>query len=180
MSNILSNSNSIHNNNVINDTNIDNYTLILKILSKIEDKDKLLIDNDGLRIDKPYTGQFLFRFYNEHSRFNTIKYLNSFFNNCEKIINFKFNKDFMNINSTLYNENNYLLYLYERDEIACFKADLQNSIYGLNNLIKTYCSDTKMTKAITYLINRINKLIKNISTNLESIKVKYNNLRSPN
>ena len=34
MSNILSNSISIHKNNEINDTNIDNYTLILKILSK--------------------------------------------------------------------------------------------------------------------------------------------------
>jgi hypothetical protein len=180
MSNILSNSISIHKNNEINDTNIDNYTLILKILSKIEDKDKLLIDDDGLRIDKPYTGQFLFRFYNEHSRFNTIKYLNSFFNNCEKIIYFKFSKDFMNINSSLYNENNYLLYLYERDEIACFKADLQKSIYGLNNLIKTYCTDPKMTKAITYLINKINKLIRFITENLESIKVRYNNLRSSN
>lgn len=180
MSNILSNSISIHKNNEINDTNIDNYTLILKILSKIEDKDKLLIDNDGLKIDKPYTGQFLFRFYNEHSRYNTIKYLNSFFNNCEKIINFKFSKDFMNINSSLYNENNYLLYLYERDEIACFKADLQRSIYGLNNLIKTYCSDSQMTKAITFIIDKINKLIKHITENLESIKVRYNNLRSSN
>ena len=79
MRNILSNSISMQKNTEINDNKFDSYTLVLKILSKIEDKDKLLIDKDGVRIDKPYRGQFLFRYYNEHSRFNTIKYLNSFF-----------------------------------------------------------------------------------------------------
>ena len=46
MSNILSNSISMQKNTEINDNKFDSYTLVLKILSKIEDKDKLLIIND--------------------------------------------------------------------------------------------------------------------------------------
>jgi hypothetical protein len=178
MSNILSNSISMQKNTEISDNNFDSYTLVLKILSKIDDKDKLLIDKDGVRIDKPYTGQFLFRFYNEHSRFNTIKYLNAFFNNCEKIINFKFEKQFMKPDDNNLSDNNFLFYLYERDEIACFKLDLQKTIFGLNNLIKTYSEDTQMTKAINFLIVKINKIIKRITSSLEEIKIKYQTLRS--
>jgi hypothetical protein len=169
----------IKNDNLnINDTNFDSYTLNLKILSKIKEGDKLSVNENGLKIEGPYTLQFFYRYINSDSRFNTIKYLNIFFNNCKKIIAHKFKKEYMNPNTNNTSNDNYLFYLYERDEIACFKSDLQKTIFGLNNLIKTYHEDKKMSDAIIFLIEKINTLIKFITQNLESIKVQYNTIRN--
>jgi hypothetical protein len=178
MSDIIYNSFTVTKSDVIDDANFDTYSLTLKILGKIEDDDKLHIGDGGISIEKPHFTQFINRYINDDSRRKTIKYLNIFYNNCEKIIKFKFRKDFMNPEEHNISKKNHLLYLYERDEIACFRNDLQNSIYGLNHLMITYSSDVKMSDVINVFITKINGIMEYIRINLEATKIIYNSVKN--
>ena len=68
----------LHANASISDKDFEYYLLNLKIISKIEPKDKLSIDDDnGLMIEKPYYFQWASRYMYNNSRFRTIQYINS-------------------------------------------------------------------------------------------------------
>lgn len=165
--------------NNISDKDFEYYLLNLKIISKIEPKDKLSIDDDnGLMIEKPYYFQWASRYMYNNSRFRTIQYINKFYCNLYKLVKFKFNKDFMNLNSKNFDEGLYIFYINEKDELASLKKEIQNSIYGLNNLISTYSADPKMYAALNKIITNANEIIKYIKDNLEIVKVKYMNIKN--
>ena len=165
--------------NNISDKDFEHYLLNLKILSKIEKNDKLSIDDDnGLMIEKPYYFQWASRYYYNNSRYRTIQYINKFYCNLYKLVQFKFNKDFMNLNKNTYDDGLYIFYINERDELASLKKEIQNSIYGLNKLISTYSTDQKMYTALNKIISNANDIIKYIKDNLETVKIKYMNIKN--
>ena len=66
-------------------TVIDNCLLNLKIISKLEENDKLNTNKDILKIDKPIIFQGLKRWYFNEGRETTMNKLNEIFNSSFKI-----------------------------------------------------------------------------------------------
>ena len=84
----------------------------------------------------------------------------------------------MNLNKNTYDDGLYIFYINERDELASLKKEIQNSIYGLNKLISTYSTDQKMYTALNKIISNANDIIKYIKDNLETVKIKYMNIKN--
>ena len=68
-----------------NTTIVDNCLLNLKIISKLEENDKLITNKDILKIDKPVLFQGVKRWYSKEGRETTMDKLNEIYNESFKI-----------------------------------------------------------------------------------------------
>jgi len=175
----------------------NNILVTLKILSKIEENDKIFINsiNNNIQIEKYYYFQSVYRYFNNQSRINTIQYLNDFYNKLENIIHNTFNQKHMNINYLTENFNNnsnndsnndlnkdkiintnLLFYYNDKENLMNIKQELDKSVKGLNNLNKTYQNDQNINTNINIIIERNNELSNHIQFNLDNLKIYYQNI----
>tara|TARA_B110000208_G_C11796484_1_gene439827 strand:+ start:1853 stop:2341 length:489 start_codon:yes stop_codon:yes gene_type:complete len=125
--------------------NYDDVILNLKILSKIKEKEKLIISNKLFNIDKRYF-QPLIRHITDDNRDDTIRHINLILLHC-----FKFLDD-----TTMNTENSESLV-----------EELKKSISGLSCLKFTYKDDEVIGSKLDLLIDKIKeKVIKKNTINL--------------
>ena len=74
-------------------TEIDTYLLNLKIISKLEENDKLITTDKLLKIDKPTIFQGVHRWMSNESRSNTLEVLNQIYENSFDITDILLNKE---------------------------------------------------------------------------------------
>lgn len=127
--------------------NYDDVILNLKILSKIKEKEKLIISNKLFNIDKRY-GQFIVRYLYDDNRQDTLKHLNLILLHAFKILD----------------DSNY-----NNDKKISLIEDLKKGISGLSCLKFTYKDDEVLCSQFDLLIDKIKEVIKLKSINF----VKY-------
>ena len=165
--NIQNNNN--HNNNETNKDNLENLLLNLKIISNIKEFDKLSIENDDIRIDKPYFLQGVIRKWNGDSRINTIESINNIINEIFMISDNLLETE-LKIDNNLhchidFNDNNSILF--QKIVIA-----LSESVTGLQNLKITYIGDVSVLSKIDLIIIKIQNRINKIHTMLKIVPKK--------
>jgi hypothetical protein len=141
-----------------NTTVIDNCLLNLKIISKLEENDKLITNQDVLKIDKPVIFQGIKRWYSKEGRDTTMDKLNEIFNESFKITD----ELLLNEKSQQNNDNN--LNDSNSQIFQKFIVEFTNSINGIDNLKKTYKDDVPMKSQLdmigSKLTNRLEKMNK--------------------
>ena len=138
-----------------NTTLIDNCLLNLKIISKLEENDKLITNQDILKIDKPILFQGVKRWYSKEGRETTMDKLNEIYNESFKItdgilkdekMDKKEDNDLDDSNSQIFQK---------------FIVEFTNSLNGIDNLKKTYKDDVPMKSQLdmigSKLSNRLEK-----------------------
>ena len=141
-----------------NTTVIDNCLLNLKIISKLEENDKLITNQDILKIDKPVIFQGIKRWYSKEGRDTTMEKLNQIFNESFKITDELLlnEKSQQNIDNNLSDSNSQIF--------QKFIVEFTNSINGIDNLKKTYKDDVPMKSQLdmigSKLTNRLEKMNK--------------------
>ena len=136
-------------NNDFDILNYDDVVLNLKILSKIKEKEKLIISNKLFNIDKRYCQPFL-RHITDDNRNDTIRHINLIL-----LHGFKFLDD-----STL-----------EQEKTDSLVEELKKSISGLSCLKFTYKDDEVIGSKLDLLIDKIKeRVIKNNNNSLVSSK----------
>lgn len=141
-----------------NTTLIDNCLLNLKIISKLEENDKLITNQDILKIDKPILFQGVKRWYSKEGRETTMDKLNEIYNESFKItdgilkdekMDKKEDNDLDDSNSQIFQK---------------FIVEFTNSLNGIDNLKKTYKDDVPMKSQLdmigSKLSNRLEKMNK--------------------
>lgn len=150
---------------IINNTDISLDTLILdlKIISKLKPGYKLsLKENNGIindvYIDNSYF-QYIYRFFSDNSRDNTINFLETIDKEITKKIEELVKEDnYNNTNKFLNSKENILLNI---------SHNLSLSLVGLNNLINTYLNDEYTISKIEMIINNFELKIRKISNILK-------------
>jgi len=122
--------------------NYDDVILNLKILSKIKEKEKLIIFNKLFNIDKRYA-QGVCRFMTEDTRQDTLKHLNLILLHSFKILE----------DST-----------HTKDQKQSLIEDLKKAISGLSCLKFTYKDDEVLCSQFDLLIDKIKEKIKTIDS----------------
>ena len=135
---IDNNSNIDINTNEFDILNYDDVILNLKILSKIKEKEKLIISNKLFNIDKRY-GQFIVRYLNDDNRQDTLKHLNLILLHAFKIIDDR---------------------KYNNEQKKSLVEDLKKGISGLSCLKFTYKDDEVLCSQLDLLISKIKDKIK--------------------
>ena len=118
--------------------NYDDVILNLKILSKIKEKEKLIISNKLFNIDKRYI-QGVCRFVTDDNRQDMLKHLNLILLHSFKILDDKNTSE---------------------DKILSLKEDLKKSISGLSCLKFTYKDDEVLCSQLDLLIDKIKEKVK--------------------
>tara|TARA_Y100001970_G_scaffold293717_1_gene442596 strand:- start:1516 stop:2013 length:498 start_codon:yes stop_codon:yes gene_type:complete len=123
-----------------------NYKLLdLEIIKQVKENDKLglivLPGTKKLFVDSSSTLSGLRRWYNGNNREDTINYIEDLFVKIEKISNLLINGKHKNLSNTL-------------------KKSLIESIKGLENLKKTYETDSITVAKLILIINKLNVIIK--------------------
>ena len=118
--------------------NYDDVVLNLKILSKIKEKEKLIISNKLFNIDKRYC-QGVCRYFTDDNRQDMLKHLNLILLHSFKIL-----------------EENSL----NSDKITALVEDLKKCISGLSCLKFTYKDDEVLCSQLDLLIDKIKNNIK--------------------
>jgi len=167
-----SSNNNIDSNDVDFDSLRDACLTNLKILSKIQQGDKLYYTNGIFSIDSPAYLQGIARWYYAESRSNTLKNLDDFLNKvfkmidliykremkCEQSIeNTFYTKYLTKSSSSVFNEENPSLML-------TFINEIKNCITGLNNLKLTYKSDIQTVSSIDVIIEKLNVRVKKMTS----------------
>lgn len=117
--------------------NYDDIILNLKILSKIKEKEKLIISNKLFNIDKRYA-QSVVRYLTDDNRQDMLKHLNLILLHSFKIL------DDVNFDKT---------------KISSLINDLKKSISGLSCLKFTYKDDEVLCSQLDLLIDKIKEKI---------------------
>tara|TARA_B100001287_G_C22624208_1_gene501662 strand:+ start:256 stop:870 length:615 start_codon:yes stop_codon:yes gene_type:complete len=163
----LDNTNPV-NKEINNDTNkdetkprntIEDILLNMKIISEINENDKLLTNNECLEIDTRYFQSFQ-RWWYEDGRDNTLIKL-------DEIIKMLFSYIDQNYNS---NDNNTITKNFKEGKTHLFQRihrSLSNSIKGLENLKTTYKDDIKTISKVDLLIEKINIKIERMSQRIK-------------
>ena len=157
---------SVKNITKINKEELDNNILNLKIISKIQENDKLITNDELIKIDSPNFLQGISRWYNNNSRAITLKKLNEIIE-----ISFKFTDVIINNEVIQYENNLYSLEDNNSELFQKFIVELTNSLNGLNNLKNTYSNDILIASQIDLIINKINNRLEKM-TKIFKIKVK--------
>lgn len=135
---------------------LESLMLNLKIISKLKPGYKLSIkENNEIFIDTSYL-QYFYRIFSDNSRINTTKFLDE----LDLHISFKIEEIVNSYDSNLFlnSKENILLNL---------SQDLNLSLVGLRNLIKTYDSDEYIISKIEMIINNFQLKIRKISNILK-------------
>ena len=141
-----------------NSTLLDNCLLNLKIISKLEENDKLITNKDILKIDKSVLFQGIKRWYSKEGRETTMGKLNEIYNESFKITdNILANeKTEQKEDSNLEDSNSQIF--------QKFIVEFTNSLNGIDNLKKTYKDDVPMKSQLdmigSKLTNRLEKMNK--------------------
>ena len=141
-----------------NTTVIDNCLLNLKIISKLEENDKLITNQDILKIAKPVIFQGIRRWYSKEGRETTMDKLYEIFNQSFKITDeLLLNEKSDNKEENNLNDSNSQIF-------QKFIVEFTNSINGIDNLKKTYKDDVPMKSQLdmigSKLTNRLEKMNK--------------------
>ena len=118
--------------------NYDDVILNLKILSKIKEKEKLIISNKLFNIDKRYA-QGICRFLTDDNRQDMLKHLNLILLHSFKILEDK---------------------SISTEQISSLIEDLKKSISGLSCLKFTYKDDEVLCSQLDLLIDKIKEKVK--------------------
>ena len=130
-------------------SDIDNCLLNLKIISKLEENDKLITNKDILKIDKPVIFQGVKRWYSKEGRENTMKKLNSIFDSSFKITDEILEKEKdKNVEQNNLDDSNSQIF-------QKFIVEFTNSLKGIDNLKKTYYEDIPMTSQLDMITNKL-------------------------
>ena len=138
---------------------IEDILLNMKIISEINEHDKLLTNNECLEIDTRYF-QSLQRWWNEDGRDNTLIKL-------DEIIKMLFIYIDQNYNS---NDNNNITKNFKEGKTHLFQRihrSLSNSVKGLENLKLTYKDDIKTISKVDLLIEKINIKVERMSQRIK-------------
>ena len=141
-----------------NTTQVDYCLLNLKIISKLEENDKLITNQDILKIDKPVLFQGVKRWYSKEGRETTMAKLNDIYNESFKITDniLADEKNDQKENSNLEDSNSQIF--------QKFIVEFTNSLNGIDNLKKTYKDDIPMKSQLdmigSKLSNRLEKMNK--------------------
>ncbi len=152
----------------MNTTNKNKQTIVnffynnLDIIARIKDGHKLYINSDNtINIEEPYMFQGIWRYCYNISRKDALHVLNKLFNDIEiyynalYIKNIESRKLFVG-NTPKFNENDTLAF-------TTIISKLEKSIEGVENLKKTYETDTDTCTELTKLITKIKSLIQNFN-----------------
>jgi hypothetical protein len=132
--------------NEIIDTNILN----LKIISKIEENDKIITTDKLLKIDKPTIFQGVNRWFGNENRDNTLEKLNQIYGDSFDITEnlLKNEKDLQENIKGLEDSNSQIF--------QKFIIEFTNSLQGIDNLKKTYKNDTVVLSQLDMISNKLN------------------------
>ena len=140
-----------------NTTQVDYCLLNLKIISKLEENDKLITNEDILKIDKPVLFQGVKRWYSKEGRETTMAKLNDIYNESFKITddilqNEKIEKK---EDSNLDDSNSQIL--------QKFIVEFTNSLNGIDNLKKTYKDDVPMKSQLDMIGNKLSNRLEKMN-----------------
>ena len=156
---------SVKNITKINKDELDNNILNLKIISKIQENDKLITNDELIKIDSPKLLQSITRWYSNNSRSITLKKLNDIID-----ISFKFTDIIINNEVIQYENSIYSLEDNNNELFQKFIVELTNSLIGFNNLKNTYSDDILISSQIDLIINKINNRLEKM-TKIFKIKI---------
>lgn len=137
---------------------IDNMLLNLKILSELEEGDKLIAGGNTLEIDKTWVLQGIVRWYNNSSREGTLAKIEELF---REIFTF--------IDTTIKNERRSRgrrREIFDQDIsqlLQKFFVAIQNAISGIENLRATYKTDITIRSRLTLLIDMLKTRIEDLN-----------------
>jgi hypothetical protein len=144
---------------------IDTYLLNLKIISKIEENDKLITTDKLIKIDKPTILQGVHRWFGSESRDNTLEMLNQIYENSFDITDILLTKekDLDENKSELEDSNSQIF--------QKFIIEFTNSLVGIDNLKKTYKNDILILSQLDMISNKINSRLEKMN---DIFKIKLN------
>ena len=140
-----------------NTTIVDNCLLNLKIISKLEENDKLITNQDILKIDKPVFFQGVKRWFSKEGRETTMDKLNEIYNESFKItdgilkdekMDKKEDNDLDDSNSQIFQK---------------FIVEFTNSLNGIDNLKKTYKDDVPMKSQLDMIGNKLSNRLEKMN-----------------
>jgi len=123
---------------------LNNIYINIKILSQIEENDKLIISNNLIIVDKRCV-KSLQRWYNSQSRRESINHIIHIINSIENYINDPYHP-------------------YNNDMKNKLLKDLPGSLKGLTKLKKTYIEDIVILSEIDFVIDKIKDILKLLET----------------
>ena len=146
-------------------TEIDTYLLNLKIISKLEENDKLITTDKLLKIDKPTIFQGVHRWMSNESRSNTLEVLNQIYENSFDITDILLNKE------KEATENKKELEDSNSQIFQKFIIEFTNSLSGIDNLKKTYKDDILVLSQLDMISNKLNSRLEKMN---DIFKIKLN------
>ncbi len=146
-------------------TEIDTYLLNLKIISKLEENDKLITTDKLLKIDKPTIFQGVHRWMSNESRSNTLEVLNQIYENSFDITDILLNKE------KEATENKKELEDSNSQIFQKFIIEFTNSLTGIDNLKKTYKDDILVLSQLDMISNKLNSRLEKMN---DIFKIKLN------
>ena len=147
----------LKNNNIID--LLDNTFLNLKMLSEINEHDKLYIEDKLLKIDSPYMLQGIMRWYHEYSRNKTLDYLDTIIKNINYIYDIISQKKTKNYNKEYENILQNLL------------LNINLAIKGLTNLKITYKNDVYTKSKLDMIIGKFKTTLDRINNSINIIDI---------
>ncbi len=144
---------------------IDNNLLNLKIISKIEENDKLITTCRLIKIDKHTILQGVHRWLGSESRDNTLQMLNQIYEDSFDITDILLNKekDLDETKKELEDSNSQIF--------QKFIIEFTNSLLGIDNLKKTYKNDILVLSQLDMIRNKINSRLEKMN---DIFKIKVN------
>jgi hypothetical protein len=144
---------------------VDNCLLNLKIISKLEENDKLITTEKLLKIDKPTLLQGVHRWMGNESRTNTLEILNQIYENSFNITDNLLDKEKES------NENKKELEDSNSQIFQKFIIEFTNSLTGIDNLKKTYKNDILVLSQLDMISNKLNSRLEKMN---DIFKIKLN------
>jgi hypothetical protein len=134
----------------------------LDIIARIKDGHKLYINSDNtINIEEPYMFQGIWRYCYNISRKDALHVLNKLLNDIEIYYNALYIK---NIDTRkLFNDHQPKFSANDHLAFTTIISKLDKSIEGIENLKKTYESDTDTCTELTKLVNKIKSLLLNFN-----------------
>tara|TARA_B110000285_G_scaffold170631_1_gene190995 strand:- start:14 stop:502 length:489 start_codon:yes stop_codon:yes gene_type:complete len=130
--------------------------LNLKIISKLEENEKLITKDTILKIDKPYILQGIKRWIANEKREITILRLNEIYKKSFDITDELLDNEKNNDNNNIINNDNNILEDSNSQIFQKFIIEFTNSLTGINNLKKTYATDVPIISQLDMISNKLN------------------------